>query len=192
MNHKGKDAHHGGTALVELDGALLKLGLLVELVPSEVLDSVAEVADELTGLGAIGGILHDKDLQETDEEEELDKSASGNVLEGIKATGNGGEAVARIVDVARETDSGGGDEVSDVGKHGNTAVLDLDVTEAVEVLLVTVSDEAKGIVKAKRLLDTELVLEGIKGSGRLASLSGGKGGGGAGEGSDDGGGLHGC
>jgi hypothetical protein len=29
VNHKSQQSHHGGTALVELDGTLLKLGLLI-------------------------------------------------------------------------------------------------------------------------------------------------------------------
>ena len=49
MDHKAKDAHHGGTAVVELDGTLGKLGLLVEGVPAEVKGAVAEVTGEITG-----------------------------------------------------------------------------------------------------------------------------------------------
>jgi hypothetical protein len=36
VDHKGKDSHLGGTALVELDGTLLELGLLIKGVPAEV------------------------------------------------------------------------------------------------------------------------------------------------------------
>ena len=43
MNHQTKDTHHGGTALVELDGALAELGLFVECVPARVEEVVAEV-----------------------------------------------------------------------------------------------------------------------------------------------------
>ena len=45
VDHKSEDAHHGGTAVVELDGALGELGLLVEGVPAEVDGAIAEVAD---------------------------------------------------------------------------------------------------------------------------------------------------
>eukprot|EP00580_Thalassiosira_gravida_P001041 CAMPEP_0201601606 /NCGR_PEP_ID=MMETSP0492-20130828/2537_1 /ASSEMBLY_ACC=CAM_ASM_000837 /TAXON_ID=420259 /ORGANISM="Thalassiosira gravida, Strain GMp14c1" /LENGTH=99 /DNA_ID=CAMNT_0048064887 /DNA_START=199 /DNA_END=494 /DNA_ORIENTATION=- len=51
VDHKSKDTQHGGTAVVELDGTLGKLGLLVEVIPSEVDVSVTEVTDEVTRLG---------------------------------------------------------------------------------------------------------------------------------------------
>ena len=41
-------------------------------------------------------------------------------------------------------------------KHTDAAVLDLDVTEAVEALLVGILEEAEGIEEAKRGLGTEL------------------------------------
>jgi hypothetical protein len=43
MNHKTQQAHLGSAALVELNGTLLKLGLLIELVPSKVDKVVTEV-----------------------------------------------------------------------------------------------------------------------------------------------------
>ena len=87
-------------------------------------------------------------------------------------------------------DTGAGDDVAKEGKLGDTAVLDLDVTETVELDLVTIGDKAKGIEEAKRGLGAELVLEGAKGGGGLAGLGGGKGGGRADEGSKNGGSLH--
>ena len=45
-------------------------------------------------------------------------------------------------------------------KLADTAVLELDVTEALETLLVGVGEEAERIEETKRGLDTELVLEG--------------------------------
>ena len=44
-------------------------------------------------------------------------------------------------------------------KLTDTAVLDLDVTEAVEALLVGILEETKGIEEAKRGLGTELYSE---------------------------------
>ena len=38
MDHEAQDAHHGGTAVVELDGALLDLGLLRKLRPLRAAD----------------------------------------------------------------------------------------------------------------------------------------------------------
>ena len=43
VDHKSKNSHHSGTALVELNGTLLELPLLALLVPAEVV-SITEVA----------------------------------------------------------------------------------------------------------------------------------------------------
>lgn len=75
--------------------------------------------------------------------------------------------------------------------HFQFSHLDLDVTETVELVLVTIGNKAKRIEEAKRGLGTELVLEGTKGGRGLAGLGGGKGGGGADESSKNGGSLHG-
>ena len=48
VHHKAKDAHHGSTAVVELNGTLAKLGLLGEGVPAEVESAVAEISGELS------------------------------------------------------------------------------------------------------------------------------------------------
>ena len=89
--------------------------------------------------------------------EELEEAGSGDVLEGLETGGDVGEAEALAVgDGAGEADAGGGGEVSGDGEHGDAAVLDLDVTEAVEVGLITVGDEAEGIVEAERGLGSEL------------------------------------
>jgi hypothetical protein len=65
-------------------------------------------------------------------------------------------------------------------------VLDLDVTEAVESLLVGSVEHAEGIPKAKRRLRTEFVLEGhLEGRGGLARLGRGKGGGAGNKGGND-------
>merc|ERR1719416_380479 len=47
VDHKSKDTQHGGTAVVELDGTLGELGLLIKVIPSEVDVSVTEVTNVL-------------------------------------------------------------------------------------------------------------------------------------------------
>ena len=89
MDHKGKDSHLGGTAVVELDGALGGLGLLIEGIPAEVKGTVAEVTREFS---LTGYILHDGKLQESNEEEDLEKSGRGNLGEGSDSTRDGVEA----------------------------------------------------------------------------------------------------
>ena len=50
--------------------------------------------------------------------------------------------------------------MSEDGKHRDAAVLGLDVSEAIESLLVGVLEEAKRIPEAKRSLGAQGVLEG--------------------------------
>ena len=158
MDSEAEDAHHGGTALVELDGALLELLLLREGVPAEVNAEghVAEIAGELSGSG---NVAHDKELEPSDEEDDLEEALAGDgvgAVKSIKAVGDVGELTATEVDGTVEVDTGTGDDVAKEGKLGDAAVLDLNVTEAVELVLVAVGDEAEGVEEAKRGLGTEL------------------------------------
>ncbi|EJK45348.1 hypothetical protein THAOC_36040 [Thalassiosira oceanica] len=190
VDHKSKDAHHGGTAVVELNTALDVLGLLIKSVPAEVNGAVPEVTDELI---LARDILHDTELKKANEGNHLDESSGGD---GVRSTDGGpavGERVERVsgpVDASAEVDSGAGDDVSEEGKHRDTSVLELDESEAVESLLVGVVKEAERIVESKRLLDSELTLEGIELGGGLAGLGRGEGGGRADEG-EGGNRLHG-
>ena len=156
VDHEAKDAHHGGTAVVELDGTLGKLGLLIEGIPAEVEGAVAEIAGEL---GLAGDILHDTKLKEANEEEDLDKTSLGDGVgaeDGGNTVGEGIEGVSGLVDAARKVDAVAGDDLAEEGKLTDTAVLDLNVTEAVETLLVGILKEAKGVEETKGGLDTEL------------------------------------
>ena len=67
-------------------------------------------------------------------------------------------------------------------KLADTAVLDLDVTEAVEALLVGILEEAERVEEAERGLGAELGFEGLEGGGGGTLLSGGEGSGRADEG----------
>jgi hypothetical protein len=185
VDHEAEDAELGGTAVVELDGALGELLLLREGVPAEIDVAVAEVADEL--VAGSGDVLHDGDLEEADEADHLADALEGDgvgATEGGKAVGEGVEGVAGVVNVAGKVDAGAGDDLAEEGKLGDTAVLDLDVTEAVEALLVGTVEEAEGIPKTERGLDAELVLEGLEGGGGGTLLGGGEGGGGADKGGE--------
>ena len=104
MHHKPKDAHHRGAAVVQLNGTLGELGLLVERVPAEVEGSVAEVSGEVPGGGAVGGVLHDAELEGRDEEDDLREAGEGDGVGAVDrrpSVGEGGEGVAGVVDVAR-------------------------------------------------------------------------------------------
>ena len=187
VDHEAEDAHHGGAAVVELDSTLEGLGLLIEGVPAEVEGTVTEVSGELS---LAGDVLHDAELKEANEDGHLDNASGGDGVganEGGNAVGEGGEGVSGLVNASGKVDSGAGDELAEEGKHADTSVLDLDVTEAVETLLVSIVEESEGIEESKRGLDTEgvLTLEGTEGGGGLGNLGRREGGGGGGEGGGD-------
>ena len=154
VNHKSKNSHHGGTSIVQLNGALGKLGLLIELIPSEINVSVTEVTNVL--VSGSGNITHEGTLKDSDEGDDLDKSSSGDGVrseKGGNTVGERVEGISSIVDGSRKVDSGTGDNLSKEGKLSDTSVLDLNVTETVETLLGAVSGEhAEGIEESKRSL----------------------------------------
>ena len=49
------------------------------------------------------------------------------------------------IDIAREVSTTTGDDLTKEGKLADTAVLELDVTEALETLLVDIVEHAEGI-----------------------------------------------
>jgi nucleotide-binding universal stress UspA family protein len=187
VDHEAKDAHHGGTAVVELDGTLGELGLLIEVVPDEVDVAVAEVAHELVA-GSFD-IAHEGAFQHSNEGNELYESGGGDGVrsdEGGDAIGEGVKGVAGVVDVAGKVESSAGGDLPEEGQLTDAAVLDLHVTEPVEALLSDVAVErAERIVEAERRLGAELVLKGADGHGGLGRGGGGVRGGGAHEGGED-------
>jgi len=94
VDHKSEDSHHGGTAVVELDGTLLELGLLVEVIPAEVNVSVTEVTDEL--VSSSRNIAHKGTLEDSNESNDLDKSGSGNGVGAEKGGNTIGERVKGV------------------------------------------------------------------------------------------------
>eukprot|EP00538_Stauroneis_constricta_P012005 CAMPEP_0119562586 /NCGR_PEP_ID=MMETSP1352-20130426/20917_1 /TAXON_ID=265584 /ORGANISM="Stauroneis constricta, Strain CCMP1120" /LENGTH=174 /DNA_ID=CAMNT_0007611023 /DNA_START=259 /DNA_END=778 /DNA_ORIENTATION=+ len=152
-------------SVVQFDGTLAELALWAELVPAEVDESVAEVSWEFAGSG---DVLHDEELEDSDEEDDL---AESGFWDGIRA-GDGGEAVREgvegvsgEVDVSWKVDSGAGCDLSEEGKHADASVLELDVSEAVELGLVTVGNKSQWVVEAQWLLGAEFLLEGVDGGG---------------------------
>ena len=154
VNHKSKDSHHGGTSVVQLNGTLGELGLLIELIPSEVNVSVTEVTNVL--VSGSGNITHEGTLKDSDEGDDLNKSSGGDGVrseEGGNTVGERVEGVSGVVDGSGKVDSGTGHNLSKEGKLSNTSVLDLNVTKTVKTLLGAVSGEhAEGIEESKRSL----------------------------------------
>eukprot|EP01083_Nonionella_stella_P176149 615591_1 len=98
VDHKSKNSHHGGTSVIELNTALGKLGLLVEVIPSKVQKSVSEIANEVI---LARDILHDEQLKEANEEKDLKLAIGGDGVgseEGGEAVGVGVEGVTGGVD----------------------------------------------------------------------------------------------
>ena len=187
VDHKSEDSHHGGTSVVELDGTLGELGLFVEVVPSEVEGSVSEVTDEL--VSGSWDVLHDTELEDSDEGEDLDGTERRHSVrsgDGGPSVRDGLEGLSILADGTIEVDTVSGDNLSEEGKHGDTSVLDLNVSETVEFLLVTVFDESERIEVSKRWLGTEDILESGKAGGGLGLLDRGEGAGGGDEGGENG------
>jgi len=160
VNHKSKDSHHGGTAVVQLNSSLEGLGFLIKAVPSEINVSVTEVTNELVS-GSLN-VTHDGNLQDTDEGNDLDQTGGGDGVgadDGSNTVGVRCEGVTRVVNGSWKVDSSAGDDLSQEGKHADTSVLDLDVSEAVESVLIGSVQQTKGIPKTKRGLDTKDFIE---------------------------------
>jgi hypothetical protein len=179
MYHKSKNSHHGGTSIVELDGTLGELGLLIKGVPAEVKGSVTEVTNELT---LASYVLHDSKLKGSYEGYNLEKSSLWDGSYGGPAVRDGVEGGSGGVDVSWKVDSVTGHDLSEEGKLGDTSVLDLYVTKTVETFLVGIVKESKRIEESKWWLGSELRLEGAEGGGGLGNLGRCEGGGGGGKG----------
>jgi len=118
MDHQTEDAHHGGTAVVQFDGTLLQLGLLVELVPTVVDGTGPEVSGELTSAGVV---THDE-LQTQDEGKDLSPTTDGDLGDGGCSGRDGRERRAGVINVPRQPDTGVVRQETDDGQHGDTSV----------------------------------------------------------------------
>ena len=145
MDHKSKNTHHGSTSVVEFDGTLLKLGLLVKGIPAEIGGSVAVVSGEFTV--SIG--LANDELEEEDEDENLRQATLGEGGDGSKTRGDIGELLAVKGQVSWEAVSGKGVKVTSNGKHGDTSVLDLNLAKTLESGLASVVKHTKRIKESK-------------------------------------------
>ena len=135
MHHEGEDAHLGGAAVVELDGRHA-----VEVEGAD--GGGGEVALVLgASLLDVGLAKAEAELDGADEGDNLPDAGGGDGVEGGEAGLHLGEGKAGG-DVATEADAGGGHDVADDGEHTDAAVLGLDVTEAIEAILVGVNKEA--------------------------------------------------
>jgi len=149
VNHQSQNSHHSGAAVVKLNTSLEELFLLSERVPSEVDPSIAEVTDELVSSSL--NVLHEEKLHQSNQGEDLGESLN---RDGVGAE-KGGKTVRVVfahvsgkVNLVVPVETSTGVDISEETKHGNTSVLDLDVTKSVESLLVGIIKKAKGVVEA--------------------------------------------
>ena len=153
MDHKGEDPHLRCTAVVELDGALV---VLLGLGPSSSihtsLASSLNISLSVVGECKINGPDEDDQLAKTLLREGVGADKTGNSIVDITELGSEGN-------LSREVHARGSGQVTKDGKHGNTAVLGLDVAKTIEALLVGISQQVKRIPEAKRRLSTNLRLE---------------------------------
>jgi hypothetical protein len=155
VDHESQHTHLCSTALVELDGTLLELGLLIKGVPAEVKGVIAEVTREFSS----SDVLHDKQFKEANEGKDLKSTGNRDVEGGIPSVSKIGELGSRVVNVSWKVDSGSIGQVSDNSQHADTSVLDLNITETVKLFLVSISNKAKRVEEAKRSLGTKFILK---------------------------------
>lgn len=143
VHHEAQDSHLCGTSVVELNRTLLEFGLFIKAIPTKVNRTVAEVTNELTRNNG----AHDQ-FQKEDKGHNLGETTLGNRLQSTESVRNVGEFGSGVVNVSGKTDSGVGDQVSGNGKHADTAVLDLNLAEAVESGLGGIVQHAEGIIES--------------------------------------------
>ncbi|KAL7498620.1 hypothetical protein ACHAWT_007794, partial [Skeletonema menzelii] len=117
VDHKSEDSEHSSTAVVQLNGTLLKLGLFIEVIPAEVNVSVTEVSNVL--VSGSGNITHEGNLQQSNEGDDLALSLEGDGIrsdQGGNTVGEGVEGVSGVVNVSGEVDSGTGGDLAKEGK----------------------------------------------------------------------------
>jgi hypothetical protein len=131
VNHETQDAHLCRSAVVKLDGSLFHK-ILIGSRPLENVHAISEITGEFT----LSLVLHDEDLKESNEGDDLDKSSSWDVAKSGNSGLDGGKRSSRVVNVSRDSGTEGGVDVSENRKHGNSSVLDLNVSKTVESLLV--------------------------------------------------------
>ncbi|CAM9091393.1 unnamed protein product, partial [Ectocarpus sp. 6 AP-2014] len=156
VHHEGEDAHLCRAAVVELDRALRRLGLLRHGVPRGP-ERVAAVR-EVSGEGALH-VLHHRQLKETDEREDLGEARRGDLRQSGHTVRHVGERqVGRVRQHAGEAGVLLGQVAGD-GEHSNAPVLHLHVAEALEPLLVSVGKEAERVPEPEGGLRADLGLE---------------------------------
>ena len=161
VNHESEDAHHGCPSVVELNATLAGLPLIRESVPRGDAEPVSEVTRELR-LPFIEIIVHNAELEDADEGNNLREAILGDRI-GAEERGEAArvrrEGMAGVVDVPAQKVAGPSCNLSKEGKHGNSAVLDLDISQAVKPFLIGVIEHAKRVEESERGLGSDFRLD---------------------------------
>lgn len=152
MNHETQDTHLCRSTVVQLDGSLFQK-LLFGSRPLE--HAISEITWEFT----LTLVLHDEDLKESNESDDLDEPSSRDVTKSSNSGLDGGERSSREVNVPRNSGTEGGVDVSENSKHGNSSVLDFNVTKTVESLLIDSVKEVQGIPSFNKRVTRDEKLE---------------------------------
>jgi hypothetical protein len=155
VDHKTKNSHLSGTAVVELDGTLLELCLFVVVADPANRESRAR---EVSWKGSLGLLPSDK-LQGTNKDEDLSKASSRHGTQGSKAGWNVREGCSIVGDISWQTDPCVVSEEANDSKHADTSMLELNKSKTVELLLVSIGKKSERIEESKRRLCTKLALE---------------------------------
>ena len=118
--------------------------------------SIAEVTRELVRVRVRS---HDTNFHEEDEKKDLEKSSLGHSFQGLEAVGNGSKGGSIGGNVSGKSDTGLLGQETNNSKHGNTSVLQFNVSETIELFLVRVFHKSKGIEESEGSLGTDFALE---------------------------------
>lgn len=181
VNQHTKNTHHSSTAIVQLLGPQINhISFCLRKGPKSNGESSSRKVTRETSL-----LLFPQDLQSTSRQKDRDKVDGIDLENGIVS--------CREIFTSRESRPRPGGSISPSSKLGNAAVLELDVTEAIEASLISICDQVQWVPAAKfSRSGADFVVEGSGegGDSALPLLSGGEGGGGSSEGCEDCG-LHG-
>mmetsp|Transcript_14971 Transcript_14971/g.32273 ORF Transcript_14971/g.32273 Transcript_14971/m.32273 type:complete len:227 (+) Transcript_14971:111-791(+) len=174
VEHKSKDSHLRGTSIVQLNTTLLQLPRIALLIPSKIKESITEITLELglaSRLISVGNFHKDE---------------GGNELSGdfLRQGAPRGPTGGNILE-SGETNSGVRGEVSHDSEHGDTAVLQFESAETVELGSVYEVEFAAGVPDSEGGLGSDVVT--VVCLGREGGGHGALGGGGEGRGAGDGG-----
>ena len=163
VDHKTKDAHHGCPSVVQLNAALAGLRRVRETVPRGDSEPVSEVTWELRLPSTVPlDVVHDAELKEEDEGNNLREAILRDRI-GPEERGEADrvrrEGVAGVVDVPAQEVAASGCNLPEEGKHGNSAVLDFDISQAVKPFLIGLVEHTKRIEESERGLGSDFRLD---------------------------------